>query len=112
MSNIAFFSVIFSFFGRNFFKIYFVLFLISLFLVFLLGLEKLNALISLNLLIIIFSPIVGLFFLITYLLPFELSTFLEYLLIIFIAFPIVFLDKFRAFLGRQFKKIWQKIKKS
>ncbi len=83
----------------------------SLFLFFLLGPERFPTFISINLLhllIIVFAPILGLFFLIQYSLPFTLNTLCEYLLVIFIAIPFVFLDKFIAFLGWKLKQIFIK----
>ena len=108
MFNINFLSAFFIFVGKNFFKIYFSLFLTALFLFFLLGQEQLGALISLKLLLIIFSPIIGVFFAIKYTLPFEINIFFDYLFIIIVAFPIIFLDKLTNFLGRKIKKLWQK----
>ena len=110
MINTNFLSAFFTFLGKNFFKSYFTLFLITLLLFFLLGSEKLSILISLKLLIIIFSPIVGLFFAIKYTLPFEINVFFDYLLIIIISLAMLFLDKFTNFFGRKLKKLWQKIK--
>ena len=107
MFNTHSFSAFFTFLGKNFFKIYFTLFLIALFLFFLLGSEQFGILISVKLLMIIFAPIIGLFFAIKHTLPFEINIFFDYLLIIVVALPILFLDKFTNFLGRKFKKLWQ-----
>ncbi len=108
MLNFSSFSNFFTCLGKNFFKIYFTLFLTALLLFFLLGSEHLNILVSLKLLMIIFAPIIGLFFAIKYTLPFEINMFFDYLLIILIAFSMLFLDKFTHFLGRKLKKLWQK----
>jgi len=109
MFNTNFLSTFFILIGKKFFKIYFSLFLIALFLFFLLGPEQLGILISLKLLMIIFAPIIGLFFAIKYTLPFEINNvFFDYILIIAVAFPFIFIDKFTNFLGRKIKKLWQK----